>query len=275
MDMNVINKMKEKISDYMNPNNERAYNKFSEEQKEEMLESLKMEDSIDLYWLDFSDLWESTVDSRWDTVDFKKWVVQKDKIWNYIMINWVKCREYQPWISWFVYKDIRNRYHPREWLCVWFCEKWLFKKSVTIDESFWPKTVDIIPVDINEELWWPFYKVEDVRNLEKWPLHDIMWNDIYYSKYNESEWSDFSESAYDIKDDIIHENDWDISLKIKWKIFKEYKAWASWFIYKEFWDPYGERSNYLLLAEYKDWKMIWKWIILTPIGKTYIIAHSK
>ena len=49
MDMNVINKMKEKISDYMNPNNERAYNKFSEEQKEEMLESLKMEDSIDLY----------------------------------------------------------------------------------------------------------------------------------------------------------------------------------------------------------------------------------
>jgi hypothetical protein len=41
--------MQEKVGDFLNPNNEKAYNKFSESEKKEMLESLKMVDSTDLY----------------------------------------------------------------------------------------------------------------------------------------------------------------------------------------------------------------------------------
>ena len=47
--MKVVSKMKDKINNFLVPNHEKAYSKFSEDQKKEMLESLKMEDTIDLY----------------------------------------------------------------------------------------------------------------------------------------------------------------------------------------------------------------------------------
>ena len=135
--MGFVKKIKEKVGDYFNPDNEKAYNKFSESEKEEMLESLKMVDSTDLYWLDFSDLWESTVESsRWDTVNFREWVVKKDSIWNYVIVNWMKCREYQPWISWFTYSLTTNhdRYRGDSYTIeIMISEKWYAKKSRIID----------------------------------------------------------------------------------------------------------------------------------------------
>jgi hypothetical protein len=49
INMGFVKKIKEKVGDYFNPDNEKAYNKFSESEKKEMLESLKMVDSTDLY----------------------------------------------------------------------------------------------------------------------------------------------------------------------------------------------------------------------------------
>ena len=266
--------MQEKVGDFLNPNNEKAYNKFSESEKKEMLESLKMVDSTDLYWLDFSDLWESTVESsRWDTVNFREWVVKKDSIWNYIIVNWMKCREYQPWISWFVYKDIKNRYEPEDWLKIWFCDRWIFKKSIRIDSSLGPKKIKIMPEEISKTLWWPFYEVEDINTIKKWPLHNIKWEDIFHTKQTGNEQIE-SELETTYKQEIIKKNDSETLLNIKWTTFKEHTPWISWFAYKQFNNTNWELDNYLFLGEYKNWKMIWEWIIITPTKKSYIVTSN-
>lgn len=280
---NIASRVKKKVGNHIKnfvdlfklPNDEKIWDSFSEKTKKEMLESLKWMNDFDLYSIDLSDVWEADVTMEWDIVKFKKWVIKKDEIWNYIMINDMKCREYQPWITWFAYKNIRDKYHFGEWLRIWFCEKWIFKKSVVIDEAFGPKRLNIMPLKVSEELWWPFYEVDDINSIEKWPLYDIDRHDIFYRKNNEYEETSFDINSVGIKNKMVHKNSWKVSLIVKWKVFKEYENWASGFVYKEFWDPYGERSNYLLLAEYKDWKMVWEWIIVTPTEKMYIIARNK
>lgn len=255
------------------PDQQKEYEKFSENAKKEMAESLGLADKINLYSLKLNDLWEYTPTLKWDTTTFKEWAVQKDKIWNYVIINWIKCREYQPWISWFVYQDIRSRYYPEERLRIWFCDRWKFKKSITIDSSFGPKKVNIIPQSISRKLWWPFYEVEDINTIKKWPLHDIKWEDIFYTKEAEDELIK-SELKTKYKEDVIQENDSKTLLKIKWITFKEHTPWSSWFLYKEFTSPYGEQEDYLLLGEYKNWKMVWEWIIITSTRKIYIITSN-
>ena len=268
--MGFVKKIKEKVGDYFNPDNEKAYNKFSESEKKEMLESLKMVDSTDLYWLDFSDLWESTVESsRWDTVNFREWVVKKDSIWNYVIVNWMKCREYQPWISWFVYQDIRSRYHPKEWLNVWFCEKWVFKKSIIINEKFWPKTIDIVPDKTSEELGWPFIEISDMKKSRMWKFHNITIHDIYAS--NDEERKD--NSKFKLKNQVKKDNEWNHSLDIKWMKFNEYQPWISWLAYK-FFDYNYSHNNWIILGEFKDWKMAWEWTIITPYTKYDVMCKK-
>lgn len=260
----IFNKIKNSIS-----GSKKRIEDAPENTRHELVEPLKWVDGFDLYSIDMSDLWELDVTStEWDTVKFKKWVVKKDEIWNYIMINGMKCREHQPWISWFVYKDIRDRYHSRDWLRIWFCDKWKFKKSVVIDESFGPKIVDIIPGDVSDELWWPFYEVNDMNSIKRWPLNDIIWDDVY-----KTEELNLDKVKNRIKGEIIHKNNWESSIKIKWKEFREYKHWASGFVYKQFSDPY-RAGKYLLLAEYKDWKMIWEWIIMNPTREIHVITAN-
>ena len=243
-----------------------------ESTRQEMLESLKWMDDFDLYSIDISELWEPYVSKNWDSVKFKEWVVKKDEIWNYVMIDGMKCREYRPWISWFVYEDIRSKYHFREWLKVWFCDKWKFKKSIIIDESFGPKKVGIMPEDISKELWWPFYEVNDINSIKKRPLHDIKWDDVFNEQHKENE--RIGKDEVNLRQDIFEKKDSEMSLKINWILFKKHTPWASGFIYKSFSDPYGEHSDYLLLAEYKDWKMVWEWIIVSSTKKIYVVTSN-
>ena len=274
--MGIFDKIKGKIDERFNPNHQKAYESFSESAKKEMAESLKLVDTMDLYSLKLNDLWEHTVSSRWDSIDFKEWVVQKDEIWKYIIINWTKCREYQPWISWFVYEDVRSKYSPNERLRVWFCDKWVFKKSVTIDASFWAKIVDMIPSDVTEQLWWHLYVIEDTNAAKEGALHNIEWDDIFYVEYDEKSVIAPKEEIR-FKDEIIHKDGSKTSLKINWTTFKEYTPWTSWFVYKEFFDSREGigAGDCLLLAEYKDWKMVWEWIIVTSTKKIYPITSGK
>ena len=113
-----------------------AWDKFPEEVKKQMLESLDMKDKIDILWLDFIKIWEPDVSKEWDTIKFKEWIEKEDSIWTYIEINWIKCRRYQYGVSWFVYENIRTRHRPHQRLKVWFCEKWIRQSSAIIDYSF-------------------------------------------------------------------------------------------------------------------------------------------
>lgn len=260
------------------PNNEKAWNKFPEDVKKEMLESLKRVDTMNLYSLKLDDLWENTISRKWDIIDFKEWIVQKDEIWKYITINWTKCREYQPWISWFVYENIRSKRQPNNRLRIWFCDKWEFKKSVIIDTSLWAEK-RYIPSDVSKQLWWPFYLQEDTETPKEGPLHNISWYDIYHVE-NENEdywiWPKYIINNIDFKDEIIHKNGSKTSLKINWTTFKEYTPWCSWFAYKGIYYP-DKRDGYcLLLAEFKDWKMVWEWVIITKYKwDIYHITNGK
>ena len=144
--MKLINKIKGKVKDYITPNNERAYNKFSESEKNELLESLNMKDNINLEKLawEVMKLWDIDIAPSWrDIMTFKQGVVKKDSIWNYIEIDWMKCREYQPGISGLVYENSRNKYQQQQRLKIWFCEKWKFISEYYINNPYGTKNPHI------------------------------------------------------------------------------------------------------------------------------------
>ncbi len=258
------------------PSDEEARDKFSEAEKKEMLESLKMADNFDLYSISMKDISEETVTmKRWDTTDFKKWIVQKDKIWKYIMINWVKCREYKEWsgISGFVYQDIRDKNENKDnWLKIWFSDKGNFKKYVTIDWTWEIETINL-PSGIEKALWWPFYEVNKQNN--GWPLSKISRNDLYSPLKQKEE-----DIAARYRDGHTRSENWEnnkkwSSFNINWIEFKPFEKGTSWFIYQEFIAPGWDNESKILLAEYKDWKMVGEWVILSKDTKTYFMKHDK
>lgn len=251
----------------------------SETAKQEMLESLKLIDDIDLYSIDLSKYVESDVSMKWDTVKFKDWIVQKDEIWNYIMINGVKCREYQPWISWFTYQNIKNRYHFWDWLEIGFCDKWDFKKSITIEDSWLPKECILFPKEISDLLWWHLYELKvnpqnfydnkaknDKLSSKDEIFANIDRNELYTVKSNLNNKHD---NPYAYKKDIFWEDEDGKFLSIKGKRFNKFKPGMSGLAYVEFlsdglWEPC------VFLAEFKDGEMVGEWIIMSQDSKHII-----
>lgn len=270
----LLNRLKESSKNFMKrikdtfkpfPGNEEAWNSFPEETKKEMLESLKMKDNFDLFSLDLHDMVESWVSSMWDTTGFKEWIVQKDKIWKYIMINGIKCRKWEPGISGFTYHEEWHKYNSNAntRLTVWFCDKGKFTNSVSIDNKGKIKTIDL-PNEIEDLLWGPFYQIEGQSI--NWPLSNISRQDIYSGidengvTPNRAKYSPFTHSR-----NWKQSKEWD-SININWISFKPFKEGVSWFVYQEFWD----KKDGILLAEYKNWKMVGEWVILHPNEKIYI-----
>ena len=273
-----IKTVKNKIKNALTPkNDEESRNSFSEEEKKEMLESLKMADDFDLYSINMEDISDTTVSmKRWDTTDFKEWVVQEDKIWKYVMINWVKCREYKDGsgVSGFVYQDIRDRNENKDnWLKIWFCDKGKFKKYVTINWLGEIETINL-PQGIEKELGWPFYEIDKPH---EWPLTNISRDDLY-SPVKEKD-DDFKSTRY--KNSYTRSENWEENkewshININWIEFKPFKKGITWYIYQEF-NALTDKNdeNKIILAEYKDWKMVWEWVILSQDKKTYFIKHNK
>lgn len=276
-------KISKKLKEAISPvNNEEAWAKFSPETQKEMLKSLEQKDNIDLYSIDLKDFCD--VDfyiSRWEIPTFKEWIVQKDGIWNYITISWIKCREWQPGITGFTYENINTRYNNFEWLTIWFCDKWVFEKKVDIN-NIWAIPTFNLPDDIEEELWWPFYEVD--YNITEWPLSDVKWYDIYKlknirdevnMKMKEISDSRYVTNTYNHSENWKESDNWDI-LKINWTEFKPFNKGAAGFVYKEFSDK-NELYNYtvdkIMLAEYKDWKMVWKWLFLSRDKSACVICR--
>ena len=268
-------KLSKRIINAILPDNEKAWNTFSQEAQQEMIKSLEEKDNLDLYSLDLTELCTNEPTNKWDRPQFKKWVIQKDSIWNYVIINWMKCREYQLWISGFVYENTNDRYHRFDWLKIWFCDKGNFIKSVDINDSGKIPTFNL-PDDINEELGWPFYEVN--YNINEWPLSNIGRNDIYDVQFphiketiKEAVDARYHKPEYEHSSNWVDGKDWNL-LKINGTSFKPFEKGVSWFIYKEIFD---EKWGKILLAEYKNWKMVWEWLILEPYNhKTYVISKK-
>ena len=170
----ILGNFKKRIKDVFSaPNNEEAWNKFSPEEQQEMIKSLEEMNNIDLYSIDLSQICKTEFSmSEWEIPEFKEWEVMKDKIWNYIEINWMKCREWQPGISGFTYENINDRYNRFSRLKVGFCDKWVFKKEIIIDDM-WSIPSFNLPNNLVEELWWPFYEMD--YQIKEWPLANINW----------------------------------------------------------------------------------------------------
>lgn len=139
---NFVNRIRDAI---WFPSNEEAWNKFPEDAKKEMLESLDQSDKVDFNKISVNKYihTESTISySQWDIniTSLKDEVVKKDKIWEYIVIDGRKCRKWQPWITWFVYEETRSKYNKNSSLTLGFCEKWKYlpDKQAWYD-SLWKK----------------------------------------------------------------------------------------------------------------------------------------
>ena len=112
---------------------EEGWNEFSANQKQEMLDSLKMQDEFDLDSIAVDDIYARTDvhAGLFDWIEysvFKESEMKKDSIWKYIEINWMKCRPWQPGITWFTYNIHVDKHYPRERLTIWFCYKWEWTK---------------------------------------------------------------------------------------------------------------------------------------------------
>lgn len=236
------------------PSNKEAWNSFPEEAKKEMLESLKMKDSVNLYWIDLTKIIELEPSIKWgEDLIFKKWAKKQDSIWEYIEINWHKCRAYQRGISWFAYKDINSRYNPFELFEIWFYEEWIPKNFVIIDLSLKPQQLNIPNW---EKLWWPFFIKNDESSIGKdSPLYNISPHDI--SQYPSRENKD--------------------TLTIKWTTFEPFKPGITWFVYYCFdsLNRWNTKMTNIFLAEYKNWEMIWEWVIMTWVKEGIEPTSSK
>ena len=230
-------------------------------------------DEFDLYSIDISKFWEADVSMDWDIVKFKKWVVEKDEVWNYIIIDGMKCREYQPWISWFVYKNIKDRYHFREWLEIWFCDNWKFKKSIIIEDSWHPMECKLIPNEVSRKLWWHLYEIEENPQIfyknraEKNKLSqkdeifaNINRNDLYTLKNNLDNSHD---NPYTYRNYILWEDKDGKYLLVDWNKFHDFKPGMSGLGFIEFLSDWFLEPC-IFLAEYKDRKMVWEWVIVSP-----------
>ena len=131
--------IKEKKSKNAKRRNEKAWERFPEWAKKEMLESLQQMDSVDLKEINIEEFKDKLAKSP--SIDWWEYIrinegEEKDSIWKYIIINWMKCREYQPWISWFTYSLTTNhdRYRGDSYTIeIMISEKWYAKKSRIID----------------------------------------------------------------------------------------------------------------------------------------------
>lgn len=274
-----MNKIFNKVINSISKDKSKQEN-ISENTKQEMLESLKWMEDFDLYTIDMSDLWESTVSMDGDTMMFKKWVVKKDNIWNYIIINWQKCREYRPGITGFVYKNIKDRYHYGEWLEIWFCNEWEFVKSIIIQDSWHPKECESFPREMSEMLWWPLYEIDEdasvfyVNKSKKWELttfdkisKDIMRSDIYKLE-NEIESNNHSDNIL-YKDWIAWKDENGEYLSLDGVKFYKFSPGITGLVYSEFLSAWLKEPS-IFLAEYKDGKIVWEGVVLSPKKKQLI-----
>jgi len=243
---------------------EEAWNKFPEETKKEMLESLAMRKKFKWRKKDIYALTER----KWEFLNFKEWVVKEDKIWKYIEVNGMKCREWQPGISGFTYEDIRERYYPNQRLKVWFCDKWKFDKYVIINSTWKPKTAEWIPDEIEKNLWWPFYVIDDPKDFQPSKYYNMSWETLYHT-HGEKE-LDISENS-----GPWINNNWKKEIQMNWIRFVLFEKGASGYVYQEFSSTFWESENCIFLWECKDGKMVWDWVILDAYKKTFVISSNK
>lgn len=267
----IKNRVSKHIKDLTNifklPNNEEAWNSFPEETKKEMLESLSMKSIIDLYWINMKDLWEPTFLDR-ETMKLSDSRVKKDKIWNYVEIDWLKCREWQPGISGFTYEDIRERYYPNQRLKVWFCDKWKFDKYVIINSTWKPKTAEWMPDEIEKKLWWPFYVVDDPKDFQSSKYYNMSWETLYHT-HGEKELGISENSGPWIN------NNWRKEIQMNWIRFVPFEKGASGYVYQEFSSAFWESENCVFLWECKNGKIVWDWVILDAYKKTFVVSSNK
>ena len=64
-----------------------------------------------------------------------------------------------------------------------------------------------------------------------------------------------------------------VPVSLHWIEFKPFEKGTSWFIYQEFIAPGWDNESKILLAEYKDWKMVWKWLVLCKDKPACIICR--
>lgn len=93
------------VQENLKLSNEDSRNQFPENIKDEMTESLSRMHEVNLV-----------------NVEIDR-TLNHDDFWNFINVkineeNQMKCREYQPWISWFAYQEIKKDQYN-----IWFYEK--------------------------------------------------------------------------------------------------------------------------------------------------------
>lgn len=271
---NIVTHIKRIVSRYIKnlredffklPNNEESWNNFPEETKKEMLESLKMKDIIDLYWIDMRDLGDPTFLGR-ETMKLSSSKVKKDKIWNYVEVDWLKCREWQPGISGFTYEDIRERYYPNQRLKVWFCDKWKFDKYVIINNTWKPKTAEWMPDEIEKNLWGPFYVIDDPKDFQSSKYYNMSREALYHTHGKK-------ELSEDLGPWV--NNNWRKEIQMNWIRFVPFEKGVSGYVYQEFSSVFWESKNCIFLWEYKDGKMIWDWVILDAYKKTFVVSSNR
>lgn len=272
---NVFSRIKNKISSHIKDlwdlfkmsDNEESWNNFPQETKKEMLESMSMKNIVDLYSIDIKNLSKPAFLDH-ETVDFREWTVKKDKIWNYIEIDGLKCRQWQPGITWFTYEDIRDRYYINQWLKIGFCDKWKFDKCVTINSTWKPKTADWMPNDIEQKVWWPFFVIDDPKEFQSSKYYNTSWDDLFKTRWEKELGVSDVEGPWII-------NNWNKELQIEWINHVQFKKWISGFAYQEFPSAYWECPQCILIGKFKNWNLVWDWVIIDADKKTFIRSSKK
>jgi len=198
-----------------------------------------------LYNIDISQMIElgfST--SEWEYMKFKKWVVQKDKNWHkYIKINDQKVTEHYKWINWLSYET--NPYYPLHdttLLRIWFCVDWKFTHYVNITALWTPEKSKLINSELENKLWTNLYLLTSYNESE---INDFIYNispqQVYKEYYNNYRFRK------------IHEYTKDNTQK------NEDKPWFTWIWFIEFkkQNEYNTKIPWILIAEFKDWKIVW------------------
>ena len=119
------------------PNNEKAWESFQDKDQNEMLESLEKKDSVELAAISIpTDMLEFEPSREWwERLKIKEWVLNEDHIGKYFNITVgdykMKCREWQPGISWLAYTIMPGDRYNRNvhQIKIWFYEKWIEQKS--------------------------------------------------------------------------------------------------------------------------------------------------
>lgn len=233
--------------------NEEAWNSFSPEQQQEMSQSLELQHDLDLDSLDLSQKIEFEPSIEWwEELTIKSELELKDSIWKYIMVKWHKCRKFQPGITWFAYSIIqKDRYDRREnYIKIWFFDKWVAQKYVTIGESWKPN--DQQSLDNEEEKQTIVQSLESENDIvldasKLWKIVEEMMHKVPHKWWEQREFKKWVEQE---------DSDWKYII-IDGHKCRKYQSGITWFAYSIINDKYRVHDK-LELWFYEKWELI-KW----------------